>query len=85
MSKKPVPADLRPINSIMNLKSNEDLRSYLEERPELNLSILKERNGSTLLHFAAFKNELAKLKIYILHFEAFARENLKQSKNDPSF
>jgi hypothetical protein len=56
MSKKQPPPENRPINSIMNLKSNEDLRSYLEDRPELNLSIMKERNGSTLIHFAAFKN-----------------------------
>ena len=57
MSKKKQEAiDSRPINSIMNLKSNEDLRSYLEDRPELNLSLMKEKNGATLLHFAAYKN-----------------------------
>ncbi len=27
------PVDTRPIQSIMNIKSNEDLRNYLEERP----------------------------------------------------
>jgi hypothetical protein len=50
------PPDTRPIALIMGLKSNEDLRSYLEERPELNLSLLKDKNGSSLLHFASFKN-----------------------------
>jgi hypothetical protein len=57
----------------MALKSNDDLKSYLEDNPNLNLSIMREKNESTLLHFAAYKNELSKLKIYILHFEAFAK------------
>ena len=56
MSKKKQEADVRPINSIMNLKSNEDLRSYLEDRPDMNLSLMREKNGSSLLHFAAYKN-----------------------------
>jgi hypothetical protein len=46
---------------------------------------MREKNDSTLIHFAAFKNELPKLKIYVLHFEAYAKENLKHSRNDPSF
>ncbi len=46
----------KPINFIMNIKSNEDLRNYLEQRPELNLAIMREKNESTLLHFASFKN-----------------------------
>ena len=33
MKKKPAVTDSRPINSIMNLKSNDDLRGYLEDRP----------------------------------------------------
>ena len=56
MRNKAVPTELRPINSIMALKSNDDLRSYLEDRPELNLALMREKDGSTLLHFAAFKN-----------------------------
>lgn len=66
--KQPVVTDSRPINSIMNLKSNDDLRNYLEDRPELNLSLMREKNGSSLLHFAAYKNEFSKMKIYVLHF-----------------
>jgi len=65
----------------MSIKSNEDLRNYLEERPELNLALMKEKNESTLIHFSAFKNELPKMKIYILHFEAFSKENHRRNKN----
>ena len=36
---------------------------------------MKEKNESTLLHFASFKNELSKMKIYILHYEAFHKRN----------
>lgn len=39
--KQQAPPEARPINSIMSIKSNEDLRAYLEDRPELNLSLLK--------------------------------------------
>lgn len=80
-SKKQQPSESKPITFIMGLKSNEDLRNYLESRQELNLSIMKEKNESTLLHFASFKNELSKMKIYILHYEAFHKRN----KNSASF
>jgi ankyrin repeat protein len=46
---------------------------------------MKEKNESTLLHFAAFKNELPKMKIYILHFEAFSKENHKRNRNEATF
>jgi len=46
---------------------------------------MKEKNESTLLHFAAYKNELSKIKIYILHFEAYVKENQGRSRNEASF
>lgn len=52
----------------------------MEERPELNLSLLREKNDSTLLHYAAFKNEISKMKIYILHFEAFSRQHSRNAR-----
>lgn len=79
--KQQQPTESKPITFIMSIKSNEDLRNYLESRQELNLSIMKEKNESTLLHFASFKNELSKMKIYILHYEAFHKRN----KNSSSF
>jgi hypothetical protein len=69
------PGEGKPISVIMSIKSNDDLRTYLEERPDLNLSIMREKNESTLVHFAAFKNELSKLRIYVQHFEAFHRRS----------
>lgn len=77
--------EVKPIDAIMRIKSNEELRSYLEERPDLNLSLMKEKNNSTLLHYAAFKNELPKMKIYILHFEAFCRQHAKHARNEVGF
>ena len=76
---KPRP-DLKPIDLIMRIKSNDELRTYLEERPDLNLSLMKEKNNSTLLHYAAYKNELPKMKIYMLHFEAFCQANARNKK-----
>ncbi len=32
---------------------------------------MTDKNGATLLHFAAFKNDLVKLKIYFQHFKAY--------------
>lgn len=61
----------KPFKQITSLKSNEDLREYLEKNRNLNLSLMTEKAGSTLLHFAAFKNELVKLKIFLQHYKAF--------------
>lgn len=32
---------------------------------------MADKNGATLLHFAAFKNDLVKLKICFQHFKAY--------------
>ena len=66
------------IHQILQLKSLEDVRGYLEERPNLNLSIITDKNSCTLLHHAAFKNDFLKLKLYIQHFKAFC--DLTQGK-----
>lgn len=59
----------KPINQITSIKGLEELKTYLEERTELNLSILLDKSNSTLLHFAAFKNDLPRMKIFIKHFK----------------
>lgn len=59
----------KPINQITGFRSLEDLRSYLEERPQLNLGIMMDRNNTTLIHFAAFNNDLVKMKIFINHYK----------------
>lgn len=59
----------KPITQITGIKSIDELKNYLEERPELNVSILADKNKSSLLHFAAFKNDLPRMKIFIKHFK----------------
>lgn len=61
----------KPINQIINIKSLDELKTYLEQRPELNLSLLLDKTNCTLLHFAAFKNDLPRIKIFIKHFKEF--------------
>ena len=59
----------KPINQITSFKSLEDLKNYLEERPQLNLGIMMDRNNTTLLHFSSFNNDLLKMKIFISHYK----------------
>ena len=59
----------KPINQITAFRSLEDLKGYLEERPQLNLGIMMDKNNTTLLHFAAFNNDLVKMKIFINHYK----------------
>ena len=61
----------RPINQIIAIKSLEQVKSYLEERPQLNLAIMIDKNNTTLLHFAAFNNDIARMKIFIKHYKDF--------------
>lgn len=59
----------KPINQIIAIKSFEQVKSYLEERPNINLAIMLDKNGTNLLHFAAFKNDLARMKLFIRHYK----------------
>lgn len=59
----------KPLNQIIGMKSYEQLKAYLEERPDLNLAIMLDNNGTNLLHFAAFKNDLSKMKSFIRHYK----------------
>lgn len=59
----------KPINQIIAIKSYEQLKSYLQERPNINLAIMLDKNGTNLLHFAAFNNDLNKMKLFILHYK----------------
>ena len=59
----------KPINQITTFRSLEDLKNYLEEHPQLNLGIMADKNNTTLLHFAAFNNDLIKMKIFINHYK----------------
>lgn len=59
----------KPINQITGIKSLEEVRSYLEQKSQLNLAILMDKNNSTLLHFAAFKNDLPRMKLFIKHYK----------------
>ncbi len=61
----------KPFKQITSLKSTEDLRQYLERNTNLNLSLMKDKNDATLLHFAAFTNDLVKMKIYFQHYKAY--------------
>ena len=61
----------KPFKQITSFKSADDLREYLEQNPRLNLSSLADKNEANLLHFASFKNDLVKMKIYFQHFKAY--------------
>jgi hypothetical protein len=67
--------DVRPMNQITALKSSDDLRSYLEERSRLNISLMLDNSKSTLLHYASFNNDATKIKIYIQHYKAYCELN----------
>lgn len=63
----------KPIAQIISIKSLEQLRDYLEQRQNnLNLSIMLDKSNSTLLHFAAFKNDLPRMKIFIKNFKEYS-------------
>lgn len=38
---QPPTQEQKPITAVMNIKSNEDLRNYLESRADLNLSLMR--------------------------------------------
>lgn len=61
----------KPFKQITSLNSSEDLREYLERNRNLNLSLMIDKNNSNLLHFAAFKNDLVKMKIFFQHYKAY--------------
>ena len=65
----------KPINQIISIKSYEQLKAYLEERPNINLAIMLDNKGTNLLHFAAFKNDLPRMKAFIRHYKEFTLMN----------
>lgn len=59
----------KPINQIINIKSLEEVKAYLEARPQLNLAIMMDKSNNTLLHFAAFKNDILRMRVFIRHYK----------------
>lgn len=63
----------KPINQILNIKSLDQLKTYLEERPQLNLAIMMDKSNTTLLHFASLKNDILRLRLFIRHYKEFTQ------------
>lgn len=59
----------KPINQIIAIKSYEQLKNYLDDKPNLNLAILLDKNGTNLLHFAAYNNDISKMKLFVRHYK----------------